>query len=169
MGAVKTPSTKALPVAQCINSKCASLSAPKAAVDCTKSACESECTCSLSACADEIATCLDDATCAQAQGCALGCSCGDSACSLQCAVKTPSTKALPVAQCINSKCASLSAPKAAVDCTKSACESECTCSLSACADEIATCLADATRAQAQGCALGCACGDSLARCSVQSR
>merc|ERR1711935_1045636 len=103
------------------------------------SACESQCTCSLNACADEISTCLDDATCAKAQGCALACACGDNACALQCAVKTPSTKALPVAQCINSKCTGLSASEAApaVDCTTSACESQCTCSLSACADEIA--------------------------------
>jgi len=78
-----------------------------AAVDCTKATCQSECECSLTSCADQINKCLADATCAAGQSCALACACGDTACSLSCATKAGSPLALPVATCINSKCASV--------------------------------------------------------------
>merc|ERR1711862_1004663 len=102
--AAATPSPKALPVATCINSNCAGLKS--AGVDCSASACPSQCECSLDKCADSINTCLADATCAKGQACALACPCSDTACSLKCAAATPSPKALPVATCINSNCAS---------------------------------------------------------------
>merc|ERR550537_433238 len=109
-------------------------------------------------CADSINTCLADATCAKGQACALGCACSDTACNLKCAAATPSPKALPVATCINSNCAGLKSE--GVDCSKSACPSQCECSLDKCADSINTCLADAQCAQGQACALTCACGDT---------
>merc|ERR1712127_282796 len=104
----------ALPVAQCVNSKCVSL---EAAVDCSTSACPAECTCSLDKCADSVNACLADATCAKGQTCALACPCGDASCSLTCASQAGSPLALPVAQCVNSKCVSM---EAAVDCSTSA-------------------------------------------------
>merc|ERR1712176_409529 len=97
---------KALPVATCINSNCAGTSLT--AVDCTKSACPSQCECTLDKCADSVNTCLADAECAKGQACALTCACGDTACNLKCAAATPSPKALPVATCINSNCAGTS-------------------------------------------------------------
>merc|ERR1712087_190272 len=106
---------------------CASLSST-AAVDCTKSACPSQCECSLTACADSVNTCLADATCAASQSCAMACACSYQQCMLNCASSSGSPLALPVATCINSNCASLS-PAAAVDCTKSAFPSQCECSL----------------------------------------
>merc|ERR1712176_1571371 len=135
----------ALPVATCINSKCSSEAAP--AVDCTKATCQSECECSLTSCADPINKCLADATCAKGQACALGCACGDTDCSLNCATAAGSPLALPVATCINSKCSSSEEATASVDCTKATCQSECECSLKECADPINKCLADATCAK----------------------
>merc|ERR1712193_66874 len=98
--------------------------------------------------------CLADATCAKGQSCALGCACGDTACSLKCASQAGSPLALPVATCINSKCASSDDDVhevEAVDCTKAVCQSECECSLKECADPINKCLADATCAKGQSC------------------
>jgi len=40
--------------------------------------------------------------------CALACPCSDNACMLKCAAQSPSLKALPVAQCVNSNCGSAS-------------------------------------------------------------
>merc|ERR1712048_1280071 len=88
----------------CINSKCSSVE--ETAVDCSKATCQEECECSLKSCADPINACLADATCAKGQSCALGCACGDTACSLNCATQAGSPLALPVATCINSKCSS---------------------------------------------------------------
>merc|ERR1712048_86298 len=62
--------------------------------------------CSVKACADPINACLANATCSKGQQCALGCTCGDTACSLNCATQAGSPLALPVATCINSKCSS---------------------------------------------------------------
>merc|ERR1712187_958200 len=101
-----------------------------AAVDCSKATCQSECECSLNSCADQINACLADATCSKGQDCALGCACGDTACSLNCATQAGSPLALPVATCINSKCSSLEATS--VDCKTATCESACTCSLQQC-------------------------------------
>merc|ERR1712025_777124 len=151
--AAANPSTKALPVATCLNSNCASNL--KADVDCSTAACPDQCQCGLDKCADVIDTCLADATCAQGQACALACPCSDTAFSLKCAAANPSTKALPVATCLNSNCASNF--KADVDCTTAACPDQCQCGLDKCADVIDTCLADATCAQGQACALACAC------------
>merc|ERR1711979_96254 len=103
---------KALPVAQCIETKCAShdVSAVKrfaSGVDCSKAACQTECKCALDKCADSINACLADETCAKGQTCAEACACGDTACSLNCATQAGSPLALPVATCINSKCSSV--------------------------------------------------------------
>merc|ERR1719414_968758 len=168
--AAANPSPKAVPVAQCITKNCASedVSAIRGftgGVDCSKSACEKECKCSLDKCADSINTCLADATCAKGQGCALACPCSDTACSLKCAAENPSSKALPVATCINKNCASSAEAVGAVDCSTSACPDQCECSLDKCADSINTCLADATCAQGQACALACACSDTA--CSLK--
>merc|ERR1711879_1014270 len=76
------------------------------AVDCSKATCQSECECSLKQCADPINACLADDTCSKGKDCAFGCACGDTACSLNCAAQAGSPLALPVATCINSKCAS---------------------------------------------------------------
>merc|ERR1711976_781876 len=115
----------ALPVATCINSKCSSLQA--ASIDCKTATCESACTCSLQQCGSQIDACLADAACAKGQACALGCACGDTSCSLNCATQAGSPLALPVAECINSKCSSVE--ETAVDCSKATCQSECECSL----------------------------------------
>merc|ERR1712025_1182179 len=132
-------------------------------VDCSTAACPDQCECSLSKCGSEIDACLADATCAQGQARALACPCSDTACSLKCAAANPSTKALPVANCINSNCASVAA--SAVDCSTAACPDQCECSLSKCASEIDSCLADATCAQGQACALACPCSDTA--CSLK--
>jgi len=73
-------------------------------VDCSTAACKDQCECSNDKCATELETCLSDATCAKAQDCALACPCSDNACIVKCAAASPSVKALPAAQCINSKC-----------------------------------------------------------------
>merc|ERR1712093_833632 len=110
------------------------VSTSSTAVDCTKAACQKECECTLTKCKSQVDACLADATCAKAQGCALGCACGDKACSLKCAAANPSPKALPVALCINANCASdatVSTPED-IDCTKAACQKECECTLTKC-------------------------------------
>merc|ERR1712224_393513 len=98
----------ALPVAQGIQSKCSStqLSSKVGGVDCTMAVCPTDCECANTNCGDVIDTCLADATCAQAQGCALACACSDQVCALTCAQNNPSDLALPVAQDIQSKCGS---------------------------------------------------------------
>merc|ERR1712000_567411 len=116
--AKQTGSPLAPPVAACITSNCASVSA-KPDVDCTKSACPSQCECSLDKCSDQISKCLADDACAAGQACAMKCACSDTACNLHCAKQMASALAPPVAACINSNCASISA-KPDVDCTKSA-------------------------------------------------
>merc|ERR1712232_678508 len=78
--------------------------AVSADIDCSKATCQDACTCSLEKCASEIDACMSDTTCASAQTCALSCACGDTACTLKCAASSPSIKALPAAECINSNC-----------------------------------------------------------------
>merc|ERR1712157_588486 len=56
------------------------------AIDCTKAVCQDQCTCSLDKCASEIDACMAD---------------------LNCAASTPSTKAVSVASCVNSKSGSV--------------------------------------------------------------
>lgn len=73
-------------------------------VDCSKAKCPSECACALDKCADVVNACLADATCKKGQDCALACPCHDQVCSMKCVAANPSTKALPVATCIKSKC-----------------------------------------------------------------
>jgi len=104
--AAKSPSIKALPVASCVNSKCASTKLEAKDIDCSTAVCQDQCACSLDKCASEISACLGDSACAASQDCALSCPCSDNACMLTCAAKSPSIKALPVASCVNSKCAS---------------------------------------------------------------
>merc|ERR1712014_458118 len=144
-------------------------------IDCSKATCQKDCECAKKNCADSVNACLADATCAKGQSCAFACACGDTACALKCAAANPSPKALPVAQCITKNCASedVSAIRGftgGVDCSKSACEKECKCSLEKCADSINSCLADATCAKGQSCALGCACGDTACalNCATQA-
>jgi hypothetical protein len=75
-------------------------------IDCTKSACQDQCECSLVKCADEIDACMAVPNCAASQDCALACPCSDNACMLKCAAASPSIKALPAARCINKQCGS---------------------------------------------------------------
>merc|ERR1711974_351527 len=102
--------TKALPVATCLNKYCSdnaaslSITTEVADVDCTQAACPDGCVCGLDKCADSINTCLADAGCATGQACAMACPCNDTACQLRCAAANPSTKALPVATCLNKYC-----------------------------------------------------------------
>merc|ERR1712151_1423768 len=116
--AAKSPSIKALPAAKCINDKCSTSVAAKKDIDCTTAACPDQCTCSLDKCADEIASCLAVPNCATSQDCALACPCSDNACMLKCAAKSPSIKALPVANCVNKNCGSKELKAEAIDCTK---------------------------------------------------
>merc|ERR1719197_2449790 len=93
-------------------------------IDCSKATCEEACTCSLDKCASQIDECLAAPNCASGQTCALGCACGDTACTLKCAASSPSIKALPVAKCINSNCnvpPALSS-SADIDCSKATCQ-----------------------------------------------
>merc|ERR1712032_907261 len=141
--AASSPSIKALPVAKCVNSKCGSSSVAlksKADIDCSTATCEEACTCSLDKCASQIDECLAAPNCASGQTCALGCACGDTACTLKCAASSPSIKALPVAKCINSNCNVALKTKADIDCSTATCEA-CTCSLDKCASQIDECLA----------------------------
>merc|ERR1712032_842722 len=64
----------------------------------------------------------------------------------------------------NKNCAS-SLRAADVDCTTAACPDQCECGLDKCADAINICLADATCAQGQACALACPCSDTA--CSLK--
>merc|ERR1711953_647357 len=120
--AASSPSIKALPAAKCINSKCNVGAALKASadIDCSKATCQDACTCSLDKCASEIDACMSAPNCASAQTCALGCACGDTACTLKCAASSPSIKALPAAKCINSKCNVGAAVQSSadIDCSK---------------------------------------------------
>merc|ERR1712217_889802 len=158
--AAAKPSPKALPVALCINSKCASdmeVAAPQD-IDCSKATCQKDCECAKTNCADSVNACLADATCAKGQSCAFACACGDKACALKCAAANPSPKALPVALCINSKCASdmeVAAPED-IDCSKATCQKDCECAKTNCADGVNACLADVTCAKGQSCAFACA-------------
>merc|ERR1711941_121565 len=68
--------------------------------------CQEQRTCSLDKCASEIDACLAVPNCAASQDCALACACSDNACMLKCAAASPSVKALPVANCVNSQCGS---------------------------------------------------------------
>jgi len=77
-------------------------------IDCSTAVCQDQCTCSLEQCASEIDACLAQSACAKSQDCALACPCSDNACMLKCAAASPSIKALPVANCVNSKCGSAS-------------------------------------------------------------
>merc|ERR1712078_633636 len=112
------------------------------AIDCTTAVCESQCSCSLDKCASEIDACLAVDNCASSQSCALGCACSDNACILKCAASSPSLKALPVANCVNTNCGGSAELKSqAVDCSKAVCQDQCECSLDKCASEIDDCLA----------------------------
>jgi len=131
-------------------------------LDCQKSACPEMCMCSSEACSDSIGTCLDDGDCASVQDCAMTCGCGDDACLLQCAAKTTSPFAVPVAECIKSKCPVPSLLKASVsdaECGAAACKEACECSNEQCHDEVHKCLDDPECAKVQACAMDCNCGD----------
>lgn len=93
--------------AVCVNTHLVkeSVLASAADVDCSTAACPGQCECGLDKCASAIDTCLADAKCASGQACAMACPCSDTACSLKCAAANPSTKALPVATCLNNNCA----------------------------------------------------------------
>jgi len=138
-------------------------------VDCSTATCPDQCQCGLDKCRDVINTCLADDACAASQDCAFGCACSDTACALKCAASSPSTKALPVATCLNSNCAS-TLKEAAVDCSKATCPENCQCGLDKCTDVINTCLADDACAAGQDCAFGCACGDTACalKCAASS-
>ena len=62
--------------------------------DCSHTTCPPTCQCAESECASQLADGLADVTCAQLQGCVAFCACGDKTCLADCAVKTPSSKAL---------------------------------------------------------------------------
>merc|ERR1711908_196612 len=48
-----------------------------AGVDCSGATCSSVCACANDKCSSQVDACLADSTCASAQTCVLGCSCGD--------------------------------------------------------------------------------------------
>merc|ERR1739848_622833 len=106
-------------------------------------------------CASQIGDCLADATCAAGQACALACGCGDNACIVSCASKDPSPKALPVLACAQSSGCLGYGQAADLDCSKAACQKNCECLKDHCASQIGDCLADATCAAGQACALAC--------------
>merc|ERR1719453_2780314 len=139
--AAQSPSIKALPVASCVNSKCASAKLEAKDIDCTTAVCQDQCACSLDKCASEISACLAEDNCAASQDCAKACACNDDACVLKCAAATPSVKALPVANCITSNCGSPAKLAVAdIDCSTAVCQDQCSCSLDKCASEISACL-----------------------------
>jgi len=131
-------------------------------IDCSTSACPDTCTCSKTACLQPIDACLGDAECSKLKSCPMECPCGDEACLLNCAGKTSSPLAVPVAQCIQTQCHTGTLLKATiedVDCSASSCQEACQCSVDKCGDEINLCLADAECSKVQSCAMTCGCGD----------
>jgi len=92
----------------------------------------------------------------------MNCGCGDDECLLQCAGKTKSPFAVPVAECIKNKCPAASLLKATtshVDCGGASCQAVCECTNENCDAEVHKCLDDPECAQVQTCAMGCQCGD----------
>jgi len=172
--AAKTTSPFALPVAECIKSKCPLSSLLKAShVDCGAAACKDVCECSNEKCDAEVEACLNDAECGQVQDCAMNCACGDDDCLLECAGKTSSPLALPVAECIKGKCPAASFLRATtshVDCSASTCKEACECSNEHCDAEVEKCLGDAECAKVQDCAMSCGCGDDdcLLACAAKT-
>jgi hypothetical protein len=78
--------------------------AESAMPDCSKTACPSKCQCAEQECTSQITDCLNDSACAAGQACIDKCACGDKSCLLTCAKSIKSTKALPLAMCLESKC-----------------------------------------------------------------
>merc|ERR1711879_860464 len=73
-------------------------------VDCSGATCSSVCTCANDKCSSQVDACLADSTCASAQTCVLGCSCGDVACAAACAASSGSSLATDVITCLSSSC-----------------------------------------------------------------
>merc|ERR1711971_1236249 len=171
------------------SSSCSSASflrATSSHVDCSSSTCKEACECTNEHCDVEVQKCLGDAECAKVQDCAMKCGCGDDDCLLECAGKTSSPLALPVAECIKGKCSSASllrtsnsqvdcgaaTCKEACECTnehcdaevqkclKNACEESCRCAKQKCIGPGLPCLLDPKCASFQACSFNCACGDA---------
>jgi len=163
--AKKSSSPLALPLFECVTEKCPSsfLKAVRGSdVDCSAATCQDSCECSLNECSDKVADCLADSECAKVQDCAFACACGDEACALECAQKSPSALALPLFECVTGKCSKSflkALPKYDADCSTATCSETCECSLKECPDQISDCLGDAECAKVQGCAFACPCGD----------
>jgi len=139
-----------------------SLRASTSKVDCSGSTCKEACECTNEHCDVEVQKCLGDAECAKVQDCAMKCGCGDDDCLLECAGKTSSPLALPVAECIKGKCSSASLLRTStsqVDCGAATCKEACECTNEHCDAEVQKCLEDAECAKVQTCAMGCSCGD----------
>ena len=86
--------------------------------------CPATCTCAESRCSDEVSACLADQACRKGQGGVDACPCGASNCLAGCALKDPSTSALPVLKCVMDNCGSeesVAVAQATLDCTCEAC------------------------------------------------
>lgn len=141
-------------------------------LDCSTTACPTNCNCIASSCSSQLNDCLNDSTCSQAQDCADACKCGDKACLTGCAAQHPSAKGLSLLACASSHC-TLTAffkkeLKALPDCSTTACPATCSCIESNCTSQINDCLADSACAAGQTCADKCACGDKacLTSCAM---
>jgi len=142
-------------------------------VDCSLSACPETCSCTTTRCLEPMNKCLDDADCAKLRDCPMQCGCGDQACLLECAGRTSSPLATPLAECIQSQCHSnlLKTSARDVDCSASKCEDACQCSVDKCGDSIDACLADSECSKVQDCAMTCECGDDacMLGCAANSK
>merc|ERR1712072_753805 len=108
---------------------------------------------------------MGDASCAAGQSCVDKCACGDTACVMSCGRSVKSPKALPLAMCVAMRCGAedsiAAAPVAAApDCSNAACPSKCQCAEQRCANEVTSCMGDASCAAGQSCVDKCACGDT---------
>merc|ERR1711977_499112 len=93
----------------CLETQCGALGTESALPDCSKTACPSKCKCAEKKCTKQITDCLSDASCAAGQTCIDKCACGDKACLLGCAKGIKSSKALPLAMCLETKCGAVDA------------------------------------------------------------
>merc|ERR1712176_1431438 len=119
--AMKNPlaAATAMPLFECTKANC--FKAADAAIDiaagpdCSKAACGTVCSCVESKCVDAMNKCLADTHCASLEDCAMGCACGDHACTLGCAMKNPlaAATAMPLFACTKANC--FKAADAAID------------------------------------------------------
>jgi len=106
--AQSSSSPLAEPVATCVASNCHSAMLQSAApnLSCHGAACEDACHCGKTKCLGVGMACLFDPKCSAFQDCSFKCPCGDKECAISCAneLSAATSKAMPLAECITTKC-----------------------------------------------------------------